>query len=276
MFVSRRYFIASSAACVAGGISLSKAQAASAGRSRVFSSAWPLRQIGRELVLGVGYLLLHGTDLDRLIVGLTTGRLQTRLQAMQENLLVEIERPRARVDGQPIDDQVHYFLGVLKEFGDSSGGDAPQLESLGPFVDQVMPVLSRVVATSTLELDYAIRYKRVYVATRTVVRRGHLLKQVDLLCPVGQVNGLRFTVDAREHGGGTCITSSLWLDVCIGRREGVVIRRIAKREIGCREDAMLYKLERLIYDVAHRTRSPDALRRVVPELLRRVETQEIG
>ena len=242
----------------------------------MFQSAWPLRQIGRELVLGIGYVILQTSDIPKLIEGLEQGRVRTRLRSMREDLAVEIENPRATLDGRPIGDKVRYYLGALSMYADGLMAGSAKLSTLEPFVAEVLPVIATAVERSTLELNYNIRYKHVYVLKRTLLRKGHLRKEVSLLCPVGQVNGLNFVVDAQERCGKTCITSSLWLDVCIGRREGPIVRRVAEREIGCREDATLYKLERLVYDVIHRTRPPEDLRRVVPELLRRDEAQQIG
>jgi hypothetical protein len=132
------------------------------------------------------------------------------------------------------------------------------------------------VETATLEYSYRVRYKRVHVSTSTMIRKGHLRKVVDLLCPVGQVMGLQFITDAQTRCGLTHITTSLWIDYCVGRREGPIVRRVAEREIGCREDALLCKLEQVVVGVVHKNRDVEELRKIVPDLIRRIETQEIG
>lgn len=274
MSASRRVFLASSAACLAGGFA-SQAEAASAARSRLFVSDWPLAQIGRELVLGVGYMLLTSGKLAGVLAGIAAGKVETSLQTFREDIDVEIEGFKVTLDGTSISKQAQYYLATLKtlaEYQSAEPAEIPQID-----VDRdVLDVVKAAVEKSTLEYTYRIRYKHVYVSTTTTLRKGHLRKVVNLLCPVGQVMGLQFITDAQERCGKTYITTSLWIDCCVGRREGPIVRRIAEREIGCREDALLYKLERVVYDVIHGQRKPEDLRKIVPDLLRRIETQELG
>jgi hypothetical protein len=270
MSVSRRVFLASSAVCLAGGFA-SQAKAASAARSRLFVSDWPLAQIGRELVLGIGYMLLTSGKLADVLAG----KVETNLQTFREDIDVTIEGLTVTLDGKSIAKQAQYYLAALKtlaEHQSAKPAEVPQID-----VDRdVLDVVKAAVEKSTLEYTYRIRYQHVYVSTTTTLRKGHLRKVVNLLCPVGQVMGLQFITDAQERCGKTYITTSLWIDYCVGRREGPIVRRIAEREIGCREDALLYKLERVVYDVIHGKRKPEELRKVVPDLLRRIETQELG
>lgn len=276
MSVSRRVFLTSSAVCLAGGLA-SHAEAATAARSRLFISDWPLAQIGRELVLGVGYMLLTSDKLAEVIAGITAGKVETKLQTFRDDIDVAIEGLTVTLDRKPIANEVQHYLAVLQVLAEHPSAKPAEIPKLDHFVDgEVLTAVKAAVERSTLEYTYRIRYQRVHVSTTTTLRKGHLRKVVNLLCPVGQVMGLQFITDAQERCGQSYITTSLWIDYCVGRREGPLVRRIAEREIGCREDALLAKLERVVYDVIHDKRKPEELRKVVPDLLRRIETQELG
>lgn len=276
MSLSRRVFLASSTACLVGGLA-SPAAAASAARSRLFVSDWPLALIGRELVLGVGYMLLTSERVADILAGIGSGKLKTKLQTFGGAIDVEIEGLTVALDNRPIPDRVQYYLAGLKVIAQQHAASPLKLPDFGPIIDEeFVPRVRAAVAKSTLEYSYRIRYKHVYVSTNTMLRKGHLRKVVNLLCPVGQVMGLQFVTDAQERCGQTHITTSLWIDYCVGRREGPIVRRVAEREIGCREDALLYRLERVVYEVIHGKRDVEDLRKVVPDLLRRIETQDIG
>jgi hypothetical protein len=276
MLHSRRVFLASSTACLLGGLA-TQAEAATASRSRLFVSDWPLALIGRELVLGVGYTVLTSEKVADVIAGIGAGRLKTRLETFRGAIDVEIEGLAVTLDGKPIPDRVQYYLAGLKMMAELHATKPLELPDLGQIIDEEFVQRVRAaVEKVTLEYSYRIRYHRVYVSTSTTIRKGQLRKVVNLLCPVGQVQGLRFVSDSQERCGKTHITSSLWIDYCVGRREGPIVRRIAEREIGCREDAMLYRLEQLVLQVVRGKRDVEELRKVVPDLLRRIETQEIG
>jgi hypothetical protein len=276
MSLSRRVFLASSTACLVGGLA-SPAAAASAARSRLFVSSWPLALIGRELVLGVGYMLLTSGRLADIIAGIGTGQLNTKLQTFGDSIEVDIEGLQVTLDSKPIPDRVQYYLASLKVIAQQHAANPLTLPDFGPIIDdEFVPRVRAAVEKSTLDYSYRIRYKHVYVSTSTMLRKGHLRKVVKLLCPVGQVMGLQFVTDAQERCGKTFITTSLWIDYCVGRREGPIVRRVAEREIGCREDAMLYRLERVVYDVVTGKRDVKDLRKIVPDLLRRLEMQDLG
>lgn len=90
---------------------------------------------------------------------------------------------------------------------------------------------------------------------------------------VGQLNCLSYILDGQEKCGQTYITSTLGVDVCLGIREGRLVRRLAGRVIGNKEADLLCQLERLVYRVIHGTEDPYALGRIIPEIMHRVETQ---
>ena len=281
MPLSRRVFLASSTACVASGIFSSTAEAATAIRSRLFVSEWPLVKIARELVLGIGYMLLTSKTAKELSDSFGTGKLVTSLETFQGTIhQVEIDGLKVAISPTPKDQKrkpIDYYLGGLRVLAEKHPNEQLQLPEVEEVIDKEFVQHVRELAeTATLEYSYRVRYKRAHVATSTVVRKGHLRKVVDLLCPVGQVMGLQFITDAQTRCGLTYITTSLWIDYCVGRREGRIVSRIAEREIGCREDALLAKLEHVVYEVVHQQRKPEELRKIVPDLIRRIETQEIG
>jgi hypothetical protein len=219
--------------------------------------------IGRELVLGVGYMLLTSGRVADIIAGIGTGQLKTKLQTFGDSIDVDIEGLQVTLDSKPIPDRVQYYLAGLKVIAQQHAANPLTLPDFGPIIDdEFVPRVRAAVEKSMLEYSYRIRYKHVYVSTSTMLRKGHLRKVVNLLCPVGQVMGLQFVTDAQERCGKTFITTSLWIDYCVGRREGPIVRRVAEREIGCREDAMLYRLERVVYDVVTGKRDVKDLRKI--------------
>jgi hypothetical protein len=105
-------------------------------------------------------------------------------------------------------------------------------------------------------------------------RRGYVHVEASIPQPVGQLNCLKYILDAEEKCGQSYITNTLGVDVCLGIREGRLVRRIAGRVIGNKEADLLCQLEGLVYRVINGSEDPDALARVIPEIMRRVEAQQ--
>jgi hypothetical protein len=87
--------------------------------------------------------------------------------------------------------------------------------------------------------------------------------------PVRIVNGAEFVADLASLGEGTRATTSLWTDVCIGRREGPLVRRIAHREITCRQAQFLAEVQQEVQTL-YWNPGESRLSQMLPELIRRI------
>jgi hypothetical protein len=121
----------------------------------------------------------------------------------------------------------------------------------------------------TLRLSYDVTYKQAKFHIANLVQLGHVRVELSLLRPVRIFNGAMFVADLKRTDGGTQVYTSLWGDVCIGRREGPLVRRIAAREIGCREGQFLAEMEHEVQVLVNNA-GESRLSRMIPELIRRI------
>jgi hypothetical protein len=121
-----------------------------------------------------------------------------------------------------------------------------------------------------LRLSYNVRHKHAYFHVANYARRGHVSLDLTLRQPVRIFNGAEFVADLKSAGEHcTNVYTSLWGDVCIGRREGPIVRRIAQREISCREANFLAEVEHEV-QVLVRGTGKSKLSQMIPELIRRI------
>ena len=108
------------------------------------------------------------------------------------------------------------------------------------------------------------RFLEQFDAQRFRAQLETLQGQIDV-----EFDSLVLAIDLARQGDGTRVYTSLWSDVCIGRREGPLVRRIAEREIHCREATFLAQIERevqlLVNDPEH-----SRINQMIPELIRRI------
>jgi hypothetical protein len=294
---SRRAFLTSSTALSAaglGGLLLpAEAHAAAATQCRTFHSDWTMRKIAIQLILGIGYEV--GQVLKDLPPGgleaiVHSGKFKAFLATLQKKIdgnphfiEVDVDQLNILINGQQpnVEKARRQVLHLLKLIAQKL--DRAVREGHSPR-DEMMHILHRIggpmehlLERATVDVSYRIRFGRVVLYKRTTFQKGHLQLVTDIREPVGCLNCLHFSIDARECDQHTTITTTLGIDYNIGRREGPLVRRIAQREIASREATFLCKLETLVYDVIHRRNGRDEadLRRIIPEMLRRIEAQEI-
>jgi hypothetical protein len=124
-------------------------------------------------------------------------------------------------------------------------------------------------AGKRLELSYNVRYRQAYFRVANQARNDHVRLDLHLLQTVGMFHGAAFAADLASQDTGTRVYTSLWSDVCIGRREGPLVRRIAEREIRCREAAFLAQIENEVRLLVNNP-SQSRLSQMIPELIRRI------
>src|SRR5262249_18363129 len=122
---------------------------------------------------------------------------------------------------------------------------------------------------AVLHLSYNVSLNQAHFHVSNLVQLGHVRLDLSLVRPVNRFNGAKFVADLRRSGTGTRIHTSLWADVCIGRREGPLVRRIAAREISCRAARFLAELEHEVR-VLVANEGQSRLSRMIPELMRRI------
>ena len=122
---------------------------------------------------------------------------------------------------------------------------------------------------AVLRLSYNVSVRQAHFRVSNLVQLGHVRLDLSLARPVNQFNGAKFVADLRRSATGTLSHTSLWLDVCIGRREGPIVRRIAARKISCHAAHFLAELEHEVR-VLVTNEGQSRLSRMIPELMRRI------
>ncbi len=291
MSTSRRRFLTTSTTLTGVGLTglllPESADAAFAAQSRVFQSDWRLRKIALQLVLGIGYQLGQAINVENIERLTTDGYFFAKLQTLREKALHERETIDVTID------QAKLFLnGVritqdqrtrVKDFLKSIAQDLAAAAQDRRFeAGEFIQILSRISAKlreymakyHEVRLEYRITYKQVELYKSTMISKGHVRLQAHIRKPVRCLNCLDFVIDAKECNEQTTITTMLGVDYNVGRREGLLVRRSAQKRIAEREAFLLCNLEEIVYGVIHRERDQADLRRIIPELLRRVEEMD--
>lgn len=281
MLLPRRRFLLASAASLLPLLAVSPVSAAGATRSRLFVSQWRLGKIAWHFALGVFKQLANALDLEQLAKDLVSGGAHAKLETLSKEaaaINVTIDNFQVHLNGVPPRlaawEIAKAFLKFAKEV-------LPHHEKLDE--QEIHEVLSGLVEefrqfdpNAELRISYRLHSAKMNFALYKTLsfRRGHVRMEASIPQPVGQLNCLDYVLDAEEKCGQTYITNTLGLDVCLGIREGRIVRRIAGRVIGNKEAELLCQLEGLVDRVIHGTEDPDALGRIIPEIMRRVETQQ--
>jgi hypothetical protein len=271
----RRFLVASSAALLTLGRAAGVGAAAAAARSRTYVSDWKFRKIAAHLMLGTAYQL--GKAIESGQIDFSSDKIKTTLDAFSKQIDVEIDDVQFRIAGDPQSKSPQDLVLDIASRVRRALQDDRQLErsTLDELAKKVLPDVEALVNHLAVDLSYRIRYKRVTLKKFVHFSHDHWRATALISQPVGRLNSLSYIVDAREHGGCTTITDTLGLNVCTGLREGPLIRRLAERVIGRKEDEVLCRIEQLVLGVIREDPNATAqLQQLIPELMHRAESQQ--
>ena len=283
MSSSRRNFLVTSATSLLGLALPSQAHAASAASARLYASLLPIRDIARGLVLGIGREVwryvksLDPSEVQRFTEQFDPNRFQARVRTLEHTIDLEFDSLVLAIDGLPQQQNLGDFVGAIHaiaEEDDNWNLDDNEAKRLKETIGQARQRIREAIdAGKRFELSYNVRYKQAYFHIANQARQGHVRLDLNLLQTVRMFNGAAFAADLTRQGDGTRVYTSLWSDVCIGRREGPLVRRIAEREIRCREATFLAQIEREVQLLVNNP-TQSRLSQMIPELIRRIAETE--
>jgi hypothetical protein len=255
------------------------ARAAAAANSRLYFSQMQVREIAWGLVLGIGreafgsLQALGEANVRRFIENFDLDRIRARLRTLREPIDVEFDSLKLTIGGAEQHDKLTALIAAIHAIAERDVDFQLNAEEAKALLETVRTVREnvsgRLDAGLALELSYNVRYKRAYFHVANYARRGQVRMDLSLLQPVRNFNGAHFHADLSQCGTGTRVYTSLWADVCIGRREGPIVRRIAEREIRCREAAFLAEIEHEVRALVTGM-GQSRLNLMMPELIRRI------
>jgi hypothetical protein len=288
----RRDFLIASAASLLALLDVSPVAAAGATRSNLFVSEWTIRKIVLQLALGVFKELEGALKPDALAEAIASGQFQTDIEMLSKEagqfgkIKVHIDNFHVQFDGAPQPGEhekekreqiakslFDFVQGELRGGTQNEKGDFHQ--RLHKAFAEVIPELRQIVPAE-VRISYDLHADKLNVTLHktVLIRHGRVRIEASLPQGVGQLNSLLFVIDAEEKGNRTYITTILGLDVCIGRREGPLVRRIAGRVIGGIECDLLCRLETVVYNAIHYPEHSDDLTRIMGEVIHLVATQQ--
>jgi hypothetical protein len=253
-------------------------RAAAAGTSRLYRSAMGIRDIARGLVLGVGreawrFIKSDEERLRAFIASLDVHHFEARLRTLAHDIPVQFDSLQLTIDGQPTTQKVAEYVGALHAIAEEDVDFDVSAAEAAAVKEQVEKARAAVVAHiergALLGLSYNVAYGPAYFHVANQGQKGHVRMDLSLLRSVRMFNGAAFTANLQTVDPGTEIHTSLWTDVCIGRREGPLVRRIAHREITCRQAQFLAQIEQEVQSLIHHPEQ-SRLSRMMPELIRRI------
>jgi hypothetical protein len=275
------------------GLSLpSQTHAAAAASSRLYVSQLAIRQIARGLVFGVGREVqryinrLPPENLRRFIEEFDPARFAARIETLRGEIDVAFDSLVLAIDGEPLKERLAEFVGALSDIAtedeDWNLNDDERRRLKAAVEDARQRIREHIDAGRQLTINYNVSYRQARFRVANQARRGHVRLDLNLLTAVRMFNGASFVTDLEEQPGPskdaahTRVHTSLWTDVCIGRREGPLVRRIAEREIRSRQCDFLARTEnevRLLVNSPEQSR----LSQMLPELIRRIaEGERLG
>jgi hypothetical protein len=279
MIDSRRRFVIATGASLLGLAMPAVSRAASAASARVYVSKLPIRRIARELVFGVGHEVLRyvrGLDPARVqsfLAALKTGRFEARVPTLRQEIDVAFDNVEFTANGNSLKEEVGKYVVALQGLTEEDANvhlDAAEAAELKGLVEDAGRQIRQDIENDvTLRLSYRVQYRNAHFQVVKLAHRHNFRVELTLLAPVRIFNGAQFVADLQEQGSETRVYSSLWADVCTGRREGPIVRRIAEREIRCREAAFLAEVEYEVIQLVNNT-GQSRLSRMIPELVRRI------
>lgn len=292
MPLSRRELLGYSGATLIGLSLPYHAHAAAAASSRLYISPLEIREIARGLVLGIGREVLRyikslpPENLRRFIDQFDPERFTARIESLRGKLEVEFDSLVLAIDGQPLRERLAVFVAALSDIASEDEDWNVSDDEVRRLKEAVAAARQRIRADldagRQLTINYNIRYRQARFRIANTAQRGHVRLDLNLLTAVRMFNGAAFVADLEEqpypakNSTGTRVYTSLWTDVCIGRREGPLVRRIAEREIRSRQCDFLARTEhevRLLVNNPAQSRASQ----MIPELIRRIaEGEQIG
>jgi len=299
--LSRRELLGYSGATLIGLSLPYHAHAAAAASSRLYISPLEIREIARGLVLGIGREVLRyikslpPENLRRFIDQFDPERFTARIESLRGKLEVEFDSLVLAIDGQPLRERLAVFVAALSDIASEDEDWNVNDDEVRRLKEAVAAARQRIRADldagRQLTINYNVRYRQARFRIANTAQRGHVRLDLNLLTAVRMFNGAAFVADLEEQlvgqaatgkdaaikgATGTRVYTSLWTDVCIGRREGPLVRRIAEREIRSRQCDFLARTEhevRLLVNNPAQSRASQ----MIPELIRRIaEGEQIG
>jgi hypothetical protein len=279
MTVSRRRFLLGSATALGGLAAGTVGQGAEGDSSRLYDSKLEIEQIAVRLVLGIGreawqYVkgLGRAPVLD-FVERLNAQHFDFHVPTLRHEIPVAFDHLEFNVEGQPRLEKIDEYIQALRKIAKQ---DADQLVNQKE-VEEVLALATKargeihdaLARGETLRLSYDVTYKQAKFRISNLVQLGQVRVELSLLRPVRMFNGAVFVADLKRTDAGTQVYTSLWADVCIGRREGPLVHRIAAREIGCREGQFLAEMEHEVQVLVNNA-GESRLSRMIPELIRRI------
>jgi len=279
MTVSRRRFLLASGAMLGGLEAGTVGRAAEGDSARLYNSTFDIYGIALRLVLGIGreawhYVKSRGSApvLD-FVERLNAQHFDFHVPTLRHDIPVAFDHLEFTVEGRPRLDKIDEYIQALRAIANK---DADRLVNQQE-IEEVLALAAKaggeihdaLARSETLRLNYDVSYKQAQFRVSNLVQLGHVRIELALLRSVRMFNGAAFVADLKRTDAGTQVYTSLWADVCIGRREGPLVRRIAAREIGCREAQFLAEVEHEV-QVLVRNEGESRLSRMIPELIRRI------
>jgi len=278
--VSRRGFFCAAGAILGGGLTPAIGRAAAAGTSRVYDSPLDIRKIAWGLALGIGkevWLAVQRLDPQRVetfVKSLDSEGFLANVETLRERIPLRFDQPELLVNDQPQPEKILEHVQALHAIAkqdpnfDISPAEAEKL--LGRLQLAKQDLLDAIEAGASVRLNYNVHYRdTAHFRISNFARKGQVQIKLKLLQPVRNVSGAEFVADLENLGEGTRATTSLWTDVCIGRREGPLVRRIAHREITCRQAKFLAEVQHEVQTLYWHP-GESRLSQMLPELIRRI------